>query len=87
MGKIKDFNEEDELYDEFENQSEDDFESDYDELEEKWYDIEDEYRSRYADITDGDAEVSPGEFQNTLAKIARRRGKSSIEIQNEIENW
>ncbi len=65
----------------------DDSGTDYEELEDKWYEIENEYRSRYSDITDNDANVEPGRFDKTIDRIGRRRGKSPGEVQDEIENW
>lgn len=56
-------------------------------LEKRWYEIEDDYRSRHKDITDDDVQVEDGKFDDTINRIAKRRGKSSQEIRNEIENW
>ncbi len=59
----------------------------YAELEDKWYEIEDEYRARYLAITDQDVDFEPGHFDRTLDRIARRMDKSRSEIRTEIENW
>jgi len=68
--------------------SEDDYESiDYQNLEDKWYAIEDEYRARYADLTEDDVAVTSGSFHETVDRIGRRRGRTRREIRTEIENW
>lgn len=59
----------------------------YEDLEDRWYEIQDEYRSRFSDITDDDVNVEPGRFERTLDRIGRRRGKSPGEVRDEIENW
>ncbi len=65
----------------------DDIDTDYGDLEDKWYEIQNDYRGRYTDITDNDAKVEPGRFDRTMDRIGRRRGKSPGEVQDEIENW
>ncbi|MBU2905944.1 hypothetical protein KO529_14185 [Arenibacter algicola] len=57
------------------------------ELEDKWYEIEQEYRERYSDITDEDVEIEPGRFDLTVKQIGNRIGKTPNEIRAEIENW
>jgi len=59
----------------------------YEDLEGRWYEIEDEYRNLYPDITDEDIRVEPGRFDRTLDRIGRRRGLTTREIRSEIENW
>jgi hypothetical protein len=64
-----------------------DTEDNNEDLEDKWYEIEDEYRNTYMNITDEDVEVDPGHFDRTMDRISRRRGKTRDEIRDEIENW
>ncbi len=60
---------------------------DAEEIEDKWYGIEREYRRQYPDLTDEDVNVEPNCFRQTLARIGRRRKKTSEEILDEIKNW
>lgn len=70
------------------NPSEDyNIQDNYEDLEDRWYEIEDEYRNLYPDITDADIYVEPGRFDRTLDRIGRRLGLTSSEIRSEIENW
>jgi hypothetical protein len=69
------------------NPTEDNITSENYNLEDKWYGIQQEYRNRYMDITDEDADVEPGRFDLTIDRIGRRRGKTPREIRTEIENW
>jgi hypothetical protein len=64
-----------------------DVQGEYDSLEEKWYAIEDEYRERYSDVTDDDVYYEGSRFDDMLANLGRRRGKTRHEIRTEIENW
>ncbi|MDT7827584.1 hypothetical protein RQM65_02755 [Pricia sp. S334] len=74
-------------YDDSDTDYYDDSDTDYEDLEDQWYEIEDEYRTRYSDITDEDVKVEPGRFDRTVDRIARRRGKTPNEIRDEIDNW
>ncbi len=56
-------------------------------LEDKWYDIKEEYRERFTDLTDEDVNYGDGRFEEMLERIGRKRGRSRREIQREIENW
>lgn len=60
---------------------------DYEDLEDKWYEIENEYRGRYPNLTEGDVEVEPAHFDRTIDRIGRRTERSSDEVRSEIENW
>jgi len=62
-------------------------EKDYEELEDKWYGMVDEYRRNYPDLTDEDVEVRPDGFGQTLERIGHRRGRTAQDIQREIEKW
>lgn len=53
----------------------------------RWYEIEEEYRERYKDLTDEDVAVNEDRFDDTVDRIARRRGQTPAEIRAEIENW
>lgn len=59
----------------------------YDTLEDKWYEIQDEYRDRYPDVTDSDVYYGEDRFGSMLENLGRRRGRIRREIQAEIENW
>ena len=59
----------------------------YDVLEDKWYEIEEEYRTQYSDLTDEDLYYEDGRFNEMLDNIGRRRGRTRNEIRTEIENW
>jgi hypothetical protein len=59
----------------------------YDVLEDKWYEIEEEYRTQYSDLTDEDLYYEDGRFNEMLDNIGRRRGRTRSEIRTEIENW
>lgn len=74
------------LEDEMENDDYEYSEADED-LEDAWFDIEDEFRIRYPTLTDGDVTVEPGRFQNTLARMGQRLNRMPEEIRQEIENW
>jgi len=50
------------------------------------YEIEDAYRERYYDLTDGDVKVDKNTFGKTIERIAQQWGKRSEEVRNEIEN-
>src|SRR5690606_14349096 len=56
-------------------------------LEDAWFDIEDEFRIRYPTLTDGDVTVEPGRFQNTLDRMGQRLNRTLEEIRQEIESW
>ncbi|WP_373519513.1 hypothetical protein [Pricia sp.] len=79
-----DVNDENRTDDDYDN---DDSDTDYEDMEDKWYEIEEDYRNRYSDITDDDVKVEPGRFDRTMERIGRRRGKSPGEVRDEIENW
>lgn len=53
----------------------------------RWYEIEEAYRERYNDLTDDEVAVVEGRFDDTVDRIARRRGQTPAEILAEIENW
>lgn len=53
----------------------------------RWYEIEEEYRQQYYDLTDDDVKIDDYGFGKTIERIAIRRGKNPDEIQTEIENW
>ncbi len=77
----------DEMDEESDSYHQDEVNLDAEDLEDKWYGIEDEYRERYPNLTDKDVTVEPNRFRQTLERIGRRRGKSYREILNEIQNW
>ncbi len=56
-------------------------------LRNRWYEIEEDYRKTHTDVTDSDVVHKEGQFHETIARLARRRGKSSKEIREEIRNW
>jgi hypothetical protein len=87
MDKNRNYDENEERNEEFIGNSANDTTEDYDGLEDKWFEIEDDYRNRYGDLTDEDVRVNRGRFDETLERISRRRGKSRREIRSEIENW
>ena len=62
-------------------------EKDYEDLEDKWYGMVEEYRRNYPDLTDEDVEVLPDGFGQTLERIGHRRGRTAQDIQREIEKW
>ena|SRR5690606_2400990 len=74
------------LEDEMENDDYEYSEADED-LEDAWFDIEDEFRIRYPTLTDGDVTVEPGRFQNTLDRMGHRLNRTPEEIRQEIESW
>jgi hypothetical protein len=59
----------------------------YTALEEKWYGISKEYGNRYTSLTDEDLSYEPGRFGDMLDRIGDRRGKTRMEIREEIERW
>jgi hypothetical protein len=77
MNPTEDFDRQDRVWDE----------EDYIDLEDKWYEIEDDYRERFTTLTDDDVYFEEGRFEDMLERIGRRRGKSQREIRSEIENW
>jgi uncharacterized protein YjbJ (UPF0337 family) len=87
MDKYRNYDDNEERNDEFTGQSANKTSEDYNKLEDKWYEIEGDYRNRYGDLTDEDVRVNSGRFDETLERISRRRGKSRREIRSEIENW
>ena len=64
-----------------------DSEIDYEDLEDRWYEIQDGYRDRYPHLTDSDVTVEPAHFDRTIDRIGRRTERSPAEVRNEIENW
>ncbi len=58
-----------------------------DHLEDKWYDIEDEYRTKYSELTNDDVYYDQGRFIEMLERIGKKRGKTRQQIRKEIENW
>lgn len=64
-----------------------DGEIDYEDLEDMWYEVQDDYRSRYPKLTDDDVKVEPGRFDRTIDHIGRRIEKSPDDVRHEIENW
>lgn len=61
--------------------------TDYEDLEDQWYDIETDYRERYPDLTDDDVKVQAGRFDQTLDRIGRRTERSPDQVRQDIENW
>ncbi len=59
----------------------------FDNLEDKWYDIEDEYRTKYSILTNDDVYYDQGRFVEMLERIGKKRGKTRQQIRREIENW
>lgn len=55
-----------------------------DSLEGRWSNIQADYRKKYPEITDEDVEYEQGEFDQMVAKIARRTDKTTEEIKREI---
>ncbi len=49
-----------------------DEEIDYEDLEDRWYETEGDYRSRYPKLTDDDVPVEPGRFDWTIDRIGRK---------------
>ena len=60
---------------------------DVENLEDKWYGMENDYKKKYPNLTDEDVNVEPNNFWKTIKRIGYRRGKSFQEILNEIKNW
>lgn len=83
----RNFNDEEDYNDAYNPTEDYNVQDDYQVLEDRWYEIEDEYRDRYTDITDEDILVEPGRFDLTLDRIGRRRGLTISEVRSEIENW
>ena len=62
-------------------------EIDYEDLEDKWYEIEEDYKKRYPQLTDEDVTVEPARFDRTIERIGKRIDRKAEEVRREIENW
>ncbi|HET8735826.1 MAG TPA: hypothetical protein VFM69_04430 [Pricia sp.] len=67
--------------------SEDELGTDYEDLEDRWYEVEADYRERYPNLTDEDVNVEAGRFDRTLERIGRRTDRSPHQVRQDIENW
>ena len=56
-------------------------------LEEQWLAVRDEYLANYPDLQDVDTEYEKGSFNILMDRLAKRKQRSTKEIQNEIMNW
>ncbi len=61
--------------------------TEYEDLEDQWYEIETDYRERYPYLTDDDVNVEPGRFDRTLHRIGQRTQRSPFQVRQDIENW
>ncbi|MGB7393201.1 MAG: hypothetical protein WA913_02290 [Pricia sp.] len=61
--------------------------TDYEDLEDQWYDMESDYRERYPKLTDDDVRVEPGRFDMTMKRIGRRTDRTPEQVRQDIENW
>lgn len=60
--------------------------TDYEDLEDQWYEIANDYRERYPDLTGDYVNVEPGRFERTLDRIGRKTNRLPFQVQD-IENW
>ena len=63
------------------------YQDDDQELESKWFDIENEYRQKYPEITDDDVEYQEGEFEYMTRCVAYRTNRSTEQVRLEIRRW
>lgn len=63
------------------------FQDEDQDLEAKWFDIENDYREKYPMITDYDVEYEEGEFDYMTRCLAYRTHRSREQVRDEIRNW
>lgn len=56
-------------------------------IEDRWNEINEEYRRRYPNLTSDDVDYRAGEFDNMTDRIAQRTNRSREDVQDEIRNW
>ena len=59
----------------------------YENLEDKWYDIEHEYCKKYSELTDEDLIIKPSGFKDTVQRIASRTNREHQAVIEEIQSW
>ncbi len=74
-------------YDARDTDFDDELGTEYEDLEDQWYEIETDYRETYPDLTDEDVNVEPGRFDRTLHRIGQRTKRSPFQVRQDIENW
>lgn len=72
---------------EFDDDVDDELGTYYEDLEDRWYEIETDYRERYPDLSDNDVNVEAGRFDKTLDRIGRRTDRSPDQVRQDIQNW
>ena len=56
-------------------------------LEKQWLAVRDEYLANYPHLENTDINYEKGSFYKMIEKLAKRRKRTSKEIQNEIMDW
>jgi len=56
-------------------------------LEKRWYEIQNEYISKNAGLTNDDVSVKDGKFDEMVDRVARKMGRNPKNVREEIENW
>ena len=56
-------------------------------IEKQWLAVKDEYLANFPETEDLDANGEQDSFEDLIAKIAKRRQKSTEDIHAEIMNW
>ena len=59
----------------------------YNELEDKWNAIQEEYLEAYPDVEVEDLYFESGGFEGVLEKIAKIRNTTVEKVRNEIQKW
>ena len=56
-------------------------------VEEKWFEVKEEYRRAYPMLTDKDLDFLPGKFSEMTDRIASKTQRCRSEVNNEIRYW